>query len=46
MISCFRNQADLIVNRESYQDLVRLDCIPARFNGAAEALELMAGAGE
>ena len=46
MISCFRNQADLIVARESYQDLVRLDCIPARFNGAAEALELMAGAGE
>ena len=35
MVSCRRGQADLFVARESYQDLVRHDRIPARMRHGA-----------
>lgn len=37
MVSCYRGQADLFVARERYDDLLRLDRIPMRLRGAAEA---------
>lgn len=37
MVSCYKGQADLMVARETYQDLTRLDRIPARLHGMTEA---------
>ena len=35
MVACYHGQADLLVARESYQDLVRHDRIPARLRRGA-----------
>ncbi|MGE5529957.1 MAG: diaminopimelate decarboxylase [Patescibacteria group bacterium] len=42
MVTCYEGRADLMVARETYQDLVRMDRIPARLRGMAE----VASAGE
>ncbi len=37
LVACYRGQADLIVARETYQDLVRFDRLPSRLGAVTEA---------